>query len=622
MLTKYLRFNYIVLYTILLTGVIMRFWGYSSWSLSNDELSAVTRSHFSSISELIQYGVYPDFHPAGIQVLIYFLRILFNDSETIIRFPFVLAGIASLLLYYKTSKQWFNNNTALMSTAFFAAAAFPILYSQLARPYSFGLLGTLMLAYTWKPLLFGKPKIYHIAIASLGYIICIYSHYFAGMMAGIIGITGIFFLNNNNYKTYLSAAVIACFTYIPHIGISLSQFSKGGVGSWLGPPEEGYLSKFIHYGFNNSNWLLILVLLLVSAGLFYNKKPFHHLKDKFILLIWFLLPFYIGFYYSVYINPVLQYSTLLFSFPFGILLLFSFVPSQKEKLYSVLSLLLLAGTMFSTVYEKQFYKKKEFGVFKDLVVLHKKTSSDFGENNITAAYNCISPRYIEYYQKKENYFGKYTFLRADSSTAEPTLTELVQTSESPYFIYAWTNIMQPDNYYEIIQNSYNKIVYDSVFYNSRFTIFKKDSTYKRAELFSMQNNMESLNNTDTLNSYSGIRSYELNAQNEYSPGVECTIKSIAINKTKRISVYGMLMPVELANYHLVIQIQNNSDSIYFWQSAQSIKQNCKTGKWNKVVHLFQLPEGVQSEDKLKVYFWNPEKKKAYVDDIKIVSYEM
>ena len=60
-----------VLLIILIIGGILRFYNYSDWSLSNDELSAITRLNFSSFHEMIEKGVRVDYHPAGVEVFMF-----------------------------------------------------------------------------------------------------------------------------------------------------------------------------------------------------------------------------------------------------------------------------------------------------------------------------------------------------------------------------------------------------------------------------------------------------------------------------------------------------------------------------------------------------------------------
>ena len=140
----------ILLTIIIIIGAILRLYNYSNWSLSNDELSALARLRFSDFFEMIEQGVkLNDMHPAGVQTFLYLLTHFFGTSEMVVRFPFVIAGIISIYVFYKIGLLWFNSNTALVATTAFAFLQFPILYSQLARPYSPGLLFSLLAVFFW-----------------------------------------------------------------------------------------------------------------------------------------------------------------------------------------------------------------------------------------------------------------------------------------------------------------------------------------------------------------------------------------------------------------------------------------------------------------------------------------
>src|SRR5688572_14049097 len=59
---------------ILLVAAILRFYHYSDWSLSNDELSALNRLRYDSFTEVMKHGVMlNDMHPPGIQAFLYIL---------------------------------------------------------------------------------------------------------------------------------------------------------------------------------------------------------------------------------------------------------------------------------------------------------------------------------------------------------------------------------------------------------------------------------------------------------------------------------------------------------------------------------------------------------------------
>ena len=140
----------ITLLLILVVGAALRFYNYSHWSLTNDELSALNRLRFSSFKEVMEQGVkLTDMHPPGVQAFLYLWTSIFGVDEMMLRLPFVLFGIASIYLLFLVARNWFNINTALLTVAVFSTLIFPVLYSQLARPYSPGLFFSLLAVYFW-----------------------------------------------------------------------------------------------------------------------------------------------------------------------------------------------------------------------------------------------------------------------------------------------------------------------------------------------------------------------------------------------------------------------------------------------------------------------------------------
>jgi hypothetical protein len=134
---------------VVMVAAVLRFYDFNAWSLSNDELSAINRLRVQGFGQLINEGVKPDFHPAGVQFFLYLFTKVFGFQPYVIRLPFVLAGIVSVWLTYLIGKQWFSKTTGLLAASFMAFLPYFLLYSQLARPYSFGLVFTLALAWYW-----------------------------------------------------------------------------------------------------------------------------------------------------------------------------------------------------------------------------------------------------------------------------------------------------------------------------------------------------------------------------------------------------------------------------------------------------------------------------------------
>src|SRR6185295_17515643 len=115
-----------ILFFILAIAAILRFYNYASFSLSNDELSALARLRFNTFSEMIDKGVMIDFHPAGVQVFLFYWIKIFGISELSIRFPFVLFGTGSVFVIYLLGKKWFNSQVGLLSAATLSVLEFPL----------------------------------------------------------------------------------------------------------------------------------------------------------------------------------------------------------------------------------------------------------------------------------------------------------------------------------------------------------------------------------------------------------------------------------------------------------------------------------------------------------------
>ena len=117
---------------IIFIAAILRLICLTGFSLSNDELSALGRLEFKNITEVIEKGIKPDGHPAGVQLFLYFWTSVFGNSEFSVRLPFALFGIGSVILLYFLARTWFNTNTAVFASLCFAILQYPILYSQIA----------------------------------------------------------------------------------------------------------------------------------------------------------------------------------------------------------------------------------------------------------------------------------------------------------------------------------------------------------------------------------------------------------------------------------------------------------------------------------------------------------
>ncbi|HKR05344.1 MAG TPA: hypothetical protein VJY62_11985 [Bacteroidia bacterium] len=629
-----------LLLIILAVAAVLRFNNYGLFSLSNDELSALARLRFNSFSEVIEKGVMIDFHPAGVQIFLFYWVKFFGISELALRLPFVLFGIGSVYLICLTGKKWFNAAVGLLAAATLCVLEFPLLYSQVARPYSPGLFFTLLATYYWSEIFSDKIKNQTAPDAKkvnfrpyAGFVLsvsaCMYTHYFALLQSGLVCIAGLFFLSKKNYKAYFISGGVILLLYVPHLKIFLHQMSVGGLGGsegWLGKPESDFLLKYIQYAFNNSGFLLLVFALVFISSIIIFKKD--RAKNRFRLLafLFFILPFLIGYYYSVYRNPVLQYSVLLFSFPFLILFIFSFITESIQRKIVIVSIagIILLGS-FSTVYKNKYYSTKHFGVFKELAEKIIEFNDNYGKENITKTINIINPYYIEYYFDKYQVKENFELYSCNDYALVNGFVRVVEQSKTPYFVHAWSNTYDPPELEEVILESYPFIIHKNDYFNSGIRLYSKNpegALPVSKPFYEIKHDFESSkwgNDTMYFNDsvfHSGKQSAFINEKYEYGPAFETPVKNLELKKGDTINISLWIYPLQdqqLAK--LVLSIDGN-DKSKLWTGREFKFYQTKVNQWQQVFLGYIVKEDLSGDEVLKSYVWNDKKESFYIDDFK------
>ncbi|HEY6162471.1 MAG TPA: glycosyltransferase family 39 protein [Bacteroidia bacterium] len=636
--------EYIILALILLLAGILRFYHYADWSLTNDELSAITRLRAGSFHELITNGVRPDFHPAGVQVFLYYWTKIFGNDVGVVRLPFVLCGILSVLYSYLVVKKWFNTTAAQLSALMLACLTYPILYSQLARPYSPGLLFVLMMVYHWHALIFeNASKIKHAIAYALAMTLCMYTHYFCFVFAIIAGATGLFFVRKEMFKYYLGAAFTSVILFLPHLGITLEQFSRGGIGTWLGKPDSDFLRNYLSYAFDDSAKLIIFISGISILSALYYAREIQFSKWRVISLAWFFVPFIFGYYYSFYRNPILQYSVLLFSFPFLLVFLNSFYSTLSLRASLPILGILTCAMLWSGIKEQKFYAQKPFGVFKELCEKKMEWDKKYGgkkewdqryrSKTITTIFNGISPEYFNYYLEKfpEEFKYNFEFLRGDDERFRANVSEILDnisrpdSGETKYLIYGWSNNACPPEVYELIKHRFPIIVEDHAYFNSRITLFSTGNYNSRKQFLYMSDDFRHPSSfwkfSDSQIDTSGT--YHLREGEEFSEGLNERLIDLSKDSLKYVNAFAYISQKDTgSDVHLVIEFhRQGNDTLYSWYSVKN--KNCDRQNYGWFSDLFlteKVPASYQPGDRIRVYLWNPGKKEINLFRIGISSF--
>lgn len=473
-----LRFTYYLI-GITLAGFLLRINHTWSESITADEVSALLRLQFDTFSEMLQNGVKPDGHPAFTQVLLWFWIKLFGDSEFAVRLPFVVLGTASVWFGAQAARRWFGGGCGLATASALAFLQFPIMYSQLARPYAPGFFFTMFAAYFVAR--FGEERkanwkhVAGFAIAGAG---AAYSHYFSLYTTLLLGVGGSFLATKENRKPYIVSAVAAVLLFLPHIPFTLSQLSIGGVGGpggWLGAPTNDFFGTHFFYIFNSSLGLMIVLLFLGAIGLIFNFRRTG--KRQIVMLLLWLIPMLTGYFYSIYVNPVLQHSVLLFSFPFLIMLLFSWLPYDENSnwSYRYVFVLMIPLLLYITIH-KPFRLTHHFGRLKEIVEVYEETESQFGSDKVDVMFNVDDPYFINYYRKNKRKINTahdqyFTYDGLELSQ----LRKAVNSSQADYFVYGWSTRESFPAAEDIIREKFPCLIEKQEWFNSAVYVFARNA---------------------------------------------------------------------------------------------------------------------------------------------------
>ena len=357
----------------------LRFYDLFALPLTNDETSALMRLNAKSVSELLGTVVWKDGHPMLVQVFLWYWTKLFGTAVWVVKLPFLLCGLGSVILMVRIGIRLGAAWAGLLAAAMLATLQFPLMYSEIARPYAPGLLLSLWAFYVWLRWLevcktevaginlWAKPLI----LLSIAGYLGASNHYFNGLILALLFVSGLVILPRKRWIRYLWPWLLGVALYMHQIGIFLHHLQVGSPG-WLQVPTIKSLFKHFMYCFGYSLWPIHLWLLGVLLGELIQRRKIKwlgfdetlarskvisagaddgsdlsekHQKRATNRVIWllYLAPLLIAYLYSVYRAPVFQDSVLLFSFGFGLLGFALWVDRR------VMSLRLKAGLVILTL---------------------------------------------------------------------------------------------------------------------------------------------------------------------------------------------------------------------------------------------------------------------------------
>lgn len=458
----------IVIFILILASVLRL---YNFWDLPfmHDEFSAILRSQYDNFSDLIDYGVKTDSHPAGVQIFIYYWIKIFGLHEWSLKLPFIISGIISVFLVYKLAKMWFGTQPAIFSTLIIAILQFTIFYSQLARPYSPGLTFVLLSTIYWTKLVFHKQYnksniILYVIAASMA----TYTHAFSIFFVFIQGLTGLFFLKGKENLKYIFINSLIIILYIPHFQIFISQLQRGDIGGWLAKPNDTFILEFLSYAFHYSQLFYFTIIASVYFLSTSSKTRKGVNKYRIISIVWFTVTFLTAYYYSIYRHPILQFSTLLFVFPYLIMLIFSYIGSLKANIkYAFVIGISLVGIL-SLVNTRQHYHVMYNQGFDGIVTNISNEAEKYNINKSSIVLQAPNHKMFEYYLLKNNIDTNYIKISDGKLTAN--LDNLIRQKKPKVLYYGWADY-EDLNILAYLKDNFKYLLNKESFFNSEYFVF-------------------------------------------------------------------------------------------------------------------------------------------------------
>lgn len=594
--------NSILLLLIIGVGTFLRLFHLNEMPFMHDEFSALFRTRFDTLNEVLNIGVrIGDTHPAGIQVFLWWLVALVGENELYLKVPFVLMGILSIPLIYKIGSLWFNKNVGLISAAFIASVQYSLTYSVIIRPYISGLFLGLMMVYFWTQIIKGKQSLF----VYLGYVVfatlSAYNHHFSLLFTFVVGISGIFILKKQFLLKYVTAGCLVFILYIPHLSIFFYQLNKGGLDGWLSAPTLLFPLNYVKYIFHFSivNYLLAIVIFFIGLLNLNNSKLNHFYK---LSLVWFLFPIIIGLWYSLKVNPVIQYSMLIFTFPYFLFVIFGLYPEKiSKRLTGLIVLLILLFNSFTLIQNRQHYRL----VYQTRHLAYLNDINSFKEKKKSTILVANHPRIDEFYQNKYKWDFKYVnyLLEGSKDISLLEVQKLAKESKAPYFMYGGMSIAAPE-IVQIIKKYYPYCIQKKDYFASNFYVFTKSSREDAIQpYFMLQNNFETKkpmwNNVDLVYNEKGA---VLNS--EWGPQIKFNLDSVLNHRNDVLDINVEFTAENNKDLYLVTEIKTEDSIVHY--SAVSSKDFLKENNSNYLFKTVEL-SGVRFSNKnveVSSYLWN------------------
>jgi MFS family permease len=587
---------------VMLAASLLRLWYFDDLPFMYDEFSALLRTHYESFAELVRLGVMEnDSHPAGVQIFLYYWVRLVGFNEAWVKLPFAVMGILSVFLVYHIGKLWFSETSALIAASWIAVMQFFVFYSQLARPYAAGLFAVLLLAWIWTLIVqTNKSRRWEWLAFTVFLVFAALMHAFALFMAGLVYLSGFFLINNSKRKPYLLSGIFALVLYSPHIPVFWHQLRDGTIGGWLAAPKVDFAWHFMQYVFHYS-WVFLLFSFLVLAFTFSRNGLNFLLSNKYrvLAIAWFMITFATAYLYSLYRSPIIQFSTLYFSFPFVLMALASFARPLSCKYNTLIVMVILIAGSFTLVGDRKHYEQMYKQGFDQIAIETAIDRTVFGDSLLVVV-RTARPEMPAFYMDQAGE-GHVIYFSKEQLPSEMFALLQQQTDRYPFLAFSWADYASLD-WVEVARDFYPYILKEKYWFNTAYYLLSKWPVADAAIL--LEN--EQILYVDSDITFENAEIFEQN--HIYGSLIEDSASRIFNNKSDLLMISARVTALDtLRRIRLVLEVRHPlSNELMHWQAGALLTDILLPGQSYRLHTTARLPSlDLPEHDFLvRTYLWN------------------
>jgi mannosyltransferase len=320
---------------IVVVASVLRLHGLDRTSIWNDEAASWNMARHSFWTMILEQS--GDHNPPLFDIVLYSMIRLFGDSETILRLPSAILGIANVYLLYWLGTVLWDRLTGVFAAALLTVSGFHIWYSQEARMYA--LFSAMATAFALASVLFvtapSRTRAVFCGIAGVG---LLYSHTYGPLVwIAVDAVIAMALLTRAGWiaadgRTWLMIQALVGLGFLPWAAVLVGEVRHVMQGFWIPFPTP----SFLYWTFNSMAGgtamlgclgILILLSFLPVAGDGQSPRE-QYIQLGFwprlrivlgwrniLLLSWALIPFLVEYLVSVVSQPVIVSNYLISSLP-------------------------------------------------------------------------------------------------------------------------------------------------------------------------------------------------------------------------------------------------------------------------------------------------------------------